>query len=352
MNSMNHLLPRPALQGLVFALAILTLAGNVARAVPYASCITNNAGTVTFYLNEAATNVTVIYDGGGVGNTNNLGLLSKGPHPFSMTGHASYAIVVSNTTPAGWVKTSTDSNTLLQFNYGRGITVNYHPQDTRLFGRIYIANGYLAVGTATNVNLHTYRTLSQGLYALNADQSDALGQGNTGKKPSGITWNASSNDPYKIAVGKNDTSVYLNTYSSLYSCTWSIDGDLAAATQMLYGLGSNAVHYCSISSPVVTGSLAGNNYTLWWVDAETVGHYCEVAQWVIGGGPLPWDTAQTGWAGATRIPPRWGWRTSSPTLTSARTARCSRPLTDRPGLTTPRASGSMIRMASRHCGIP
>ena len=210
---------------------------------------------------------------------------------FGLGANTSYAIQVSNAAPAGWVKTSTDTNPLLQFNYGRGITVNYHPQDTRLFGRIYIANGYLSAGTATNVNLHTSRPVTQGLYVLNADQSDALGQGNTGKKPAGMTWNTtSSNDPYKIAVGKNDANIYLNTYSSLYSCTWSVDGDLATATQMLYGLGSNDVHYCYINSPVVTGSLAGGNYTLWGVEAEKVGHYCEIAQWIIGTGPLPWNT--------------------------------------------------------------
>ena len=214
-----------------------------------------------------------------------------------MGAHASYAIQVAKTTAAGWVKTSDDSNTLLQFNFGRGITVNYHPQDTRLFGRIYIANAYVASGLATNVNLHTSRALTQGLYALNADQSDALGQGNNGKKPTGIVFGATSgSDPYKIAVGKNDTNIYVNTYASADSTTWCVDGDLATAVNLFSTTGSNAVHYCYINSPIVTGSLAGNNYTLWNVDAETTTHFCEIAQWVIGAGPLPWSTAPT-WLG-------------------------------------------------------
>lgn len=286
---------QPTLHSLAIILAIAVLSRYEARAVPYASCITNNGGTVSYYLNEAASNVKVIFDGNT--GTNNLGAQTKGPHSFSLGSYSSYAIVVSNSAPTAWTKTSEDTNTLLQFNYGRGITVNYHPQDARLFGRIYIANGYVASGKATNANLHTSRSLTQGLYALNADQSDALGQGNAGKKPTGITWNdTSGSDPYKIAVGKNDTSVYLNTFGSTYSCTWSVDGDLATATQVLSGLGSNAVHYCYINSPVVTGSLAENNMVLWGVEAEKVGHYCQIARWSIGGGPLPWSTANN-WLG-------------------------------------------------------
>ncbi|MGD0261198.1 MAG: hypothetical protein ABSD29_15410 [Verrucomicrobiota bacterium] len=31
-----------------------------ARAVPYASGVTNNSGTISFYLNEAGANVTIV----------------------------------------------------------------------------------------------------------------------------------------------------------------------------------------------------------------------------------------------------------------------------------------------------
>jgi hypothetical protein len=300
MKMMKNPPTRSILRGLALALAVTALACYTARAVPYASCVTNNAGTVSYYLNEAADDVTIIFDGGGAGNTNALGAQVKGLHAnaFTMGSHSTYAIQVSKTSPAGWVKTSDDSNALLQFNVGRGITVNYNPQDTRLFGRIYVANAYLSGGKATNVNLHTSRTLTQGLYALNADQTDALGQGNTGKVPTGIVFNPTSgSDPYKIAVGKNDSNVYVNTYSSADSTTWSVDGDLGTATQVLAGTPSNAVHYCYINSPVVTGTMANGNMTLWGVEAEKVGHYCQIAQWIIGSGGLPWNYAPNflGW---------------------------------------------------------
>src|ERR1035438_3185839 len=105
---------RPTLRGLVLALAVTVLSSYVARAVPYASCITNNAGTVSYYLNEAADDVKVIFNGGGVGNTNALGAQAKGPHAnaFSLGVHTTYKIQVTRNAAAGWVLTSSDSNSM------------------------------------------------------------------------------------------------------------------------------------------------------------------------------------------------------------------------------------------------
>ena len=98
MTRISSLIIRPTVRGLVLALAVAALSSYVARAVPYASCITNNAGNVSYYLNEAATDVKIIFDGGGVGKTNALGAQAKGlrAHAFSMTGHTSYRIQVTD----------------------------------------------------------------------------------------------------------------------------------------------------------------------------------------------------------------------------------------------------------------
>src|ERR1035437_7380386 len=101
---------RPILRGLVLALAVTALSSVVARAVPYASCISDHGISVRYYLNEPATDDTVIYDGGGVGKTNALGALTKVPHTFSMTGHTSYKIKVTQVAPVGWTVISDDSN--------------------------------------------------------------------------------------------------------------------------------------------------------------------------------------------------------------------------------------------------
>jgi hypothetical protein len=51
-----------------------------ARAVPYASCVTNNSGTISYYLNEGATDVKIIFNGGA--STNDLGTQTKGLRSF------------------------------------------------------------------------------------------------------------------------------------------------------------------------------------------------------------------------------------------------------------------------------
>src|ERR1035441_508814 len=61
MNKINTQLIRPALRGLVLALAVIALSSFVAQAHPYASGITNNGGTVSFILNETADTVGVYF---------------------------------------------------------------------------------------------------------------------------------------------------------------------------------------------------------------------------------------------------------------------------------------------------
>ena len=61
MKKPNNLPIRPALRGLVLALAVSALSGYVAQAHPYASGITNNGGTISFILNETADTVGVYF---------------------------------------------------------------------------------------------------------------------------------------------------------------------------------------------------------------------------------------------------------------------------------------------------
>src|ERR1035438_4682164 len=133
---------RPTLRGLVLALAVTVLSSYVARAVPYASCITNNAGTVSYYLNEAADDVKVIFDGGGVGNTNALGAQVKGLHAnaFPMGAHASYKIQVTRNAPVGWTLTSDDTNPMNLYGSPRGVAVSKVSSNLSTFGRIYVAD--------------------------------------------------------------------------------------------------------------------------------------------------------------------------------------------------------------------
>src|SRR5262245_48460626 len=83
----------PSLTGLILGLTVASLIPRPASAHPYASGITNNAGTIQFILNEDADKVDVVFDGGT--STNSLGPQSRGLHSFSLGVHTSYAIVVS-----------------------------------------------------------------------------------------------------------------------------------------------------------------------------------------------------------------------------------------------------------------
>src|ERR1700722_5816500 len=85
------------MRGLAAGLAVLSCVG-VAKATPFASCVTNTAGTISFYLNEGGGNVTVTYDDGST-NANFNGTttgtnLAAGIQSFVLTGHNSYSISV------------------------------------------------------------------------------------------------------------------------------------------------------------------------------------------------------------------------------------------------------------------
>ena len=85
-----HLL-RSRLFGLAVATAVLSCVG-LAKASPFASCITNNAGTISFYLNEGGGNVTVVNGDGTTNATfNGVGTQAAGSYSFPLVG-GSYTI--------------------------------------------------------------------------------------------------------------------------------------------------------------------------------------------------------------------------------------------------------------------
>src|SRR5262245_46675848 len=81
------------------AAVVIALMSPVARAVPYASGVSNNAGTVSFILNESADNVTVVFDGGA--SSADLGALSAGKHSFPLGAATSFSIEARKSSDAG-----------------------------------------------------------------------------------------------------------------------------------------------------------------------------------------------------------------------------------------------------------
>ncbi|PYM09674.1 MAG: hypothetical protein DME18_17595 [Verrucomicrobia bacterium] len=216
--------PISVLAGLCFA--------SVALATPYASGVINSGGTVSFYLNEQAARVQVVFNNGTT--TNDLGALPRGRYSFSLGTNNSFRIVVKNDSPAGYATGAllqlSDDSTLFHFNAPRGVAVNRNPASP-YFGRIYVADS--VAGTTSATSNAVARSLSDGIYALNPDASDALGQSDT-PRTGGIAFDTSgtpgnapaANSPWHIEVGEDD-NLYVSDFSSVTGTIWQTDPNVS-----------------------------------------------------------------------------------------------------------------------------
>lgn len=276
---------RPASAACLLAVLAL-LEPSPASAVPYASGVTNNAGTVSFILNEDTGNVTVVFDGGA--SSMDMGALTKGTHSFSLGTATSFSIVVKKNVAPAWTQISTDAN-LMRFFSARGLAVNMNPA-TPLFGRVYVAN---AVAGTTAVGA---RTTGDGIYLLNADQSDALGRGDTAST-GGLNFSPApaaqnGNSPWRLEIGPDDR-LYVADFSTNQGTIYRTDADVTTGEQVLAGQGSIgpnvnvAVHTTIGGSPIVRGSLETGDLTIWAIDGALPGNFNRLMRWDIGAGPLP-----------------------------------------------------------------
>ncbi len=266
----------------------------VAEAHPYASGVTNQSGTVSYFLNEAADDVKVAFDGGSV--TNGFGGLGAGAHSFGLGGHTNFLIIVAKAGSGAPSQISVDSP-LTTFHAARGVAVNRNPR-TRNFGRTYVANATPGTEAA--------RATQKGVYALNADQSDAFDYGATAYPPPGagvnqIQYGSSANyAPDKVSVGPDD-SVYIADASGATGSGFSVGGgvwmagaDLAAATDLFAFNGTTAGPglVCVAGTPVVFGAAATSNLVLYTVEWNRT-PYNNIWQYQIDEGPLPFGGAPT-----------------------------------------------------------
>lgn len=279
------------------------------RATPYASGITNNAGTVSFILNESADNVKVIFDGGGAGNTNDLGALPKGTASFALGAHTSWQIHVTKSTAQVWTQISSDTNVLAQFYAPRSTAVNRNPASP-YFGRVYVLDHTAAAGTGTTVS---GRTLSRGVFALSADLSDAVGQGDTGLKGGldaltlfgATTAGSSVYDPWKIVVGEDDY-LYLSDAQDPRGALARMDANLAIGELVLAGVGNTTRPdlHTVVYGIKVTGSLGAGTLSVLGIDGQWPTAANTVMRWNVGSGnagTLPAETVPTPLFPATGI---------------------------------------------------
>jgi len=258
----------------------------VARAVPYASGVSNNAGTVSFILNESADNVTVMFDGGA--SSIDLGALGSGAHSFNLDAATSFEIVVRKVVPPAWTQISSDTNILNRFSFPRGVAVNPNP-GTPAFGRIYVSNSRALNTSVANSN----RPCGDGIYVLNADGTDALGRGDTANT-GGLTFDAGNTfdnpeTPFRIEVGQ-DNYLYIGGFGTNIGTLYRVDADANNGEVVLAGIGlanGGTVHGLIGGSPIARGSLAEANLQVWSTDGNLSGNLNRLMRWDIGAGPLP-----------------------------------------------------------------
>jgi hypothetical protein len=262
-------------------------------ATPYASEITNNAGTISFYLNEGGGNATITYEDGST-NANYNGVttgtnLASGKYSFALGVHTSYSISVFKVGAGSPAQISVDTNPTCIFPAARGVAVNANPSSP-YFGLIYTLNS-TAGGTGASAK-------GRGIYIDNADTSDAFGRGTTSS--GAVFTSASSSSPYRVSVGPDDT-VYVGDFSTAAATVWKFDPTVSNQSQwtnVLAIIGETAavaagIHGDISGAPRVTGSLSTSNLVLYTADSGLGGPngYNAIYQYNIGAGPLPWSNA-------------------------------------------------------------
>jgi hypothetical protein len=302
MKHTKNLRIQPTLRGLVLALAATVLASHVASATPYATCLTNNAGTVSFRLNESGGSVKVIGNGGAL--TNDLGVLPFGLTVTNLSSSGGSSTMIGGVFQVAVDKTGSGAPTLISDNnnvnnqfYGpRAVGVNKRPASP-YFGRIYVGNAPGTTGSG--------RPTGDGIYVLNADSSDPLGQGNTVLTAGLDMATGGSSMPWRIRVGQDDDMLYLCDYSDAAGNLLRCDPNISAGSGVpvfMAPIGSMAaplnasMNHGSLEEVYVTGSLANSDLTVYTVDEDyetNPGWLTELNslwQYNIGGGTLPWST--------------------------------------------------------------
>ncbi len=270
----------------LLAAAVLWTATNPAGATPYASGVSNNAGNVSFFVNESADSIKVILSNG-AGGTNTLSGTNRGQYSFSLGTNTSYKIVVTKASGAGYkssdgsggavkLQISDSTNPNLNFENPRAIAVNQNPS-SKYFGRIYAAN------TRTN-RAGLPRVMGIGIYMINPDQTSAHGAGleNTPMRPSNWPLAATSSSsgntfPYGFCIGSDD-SVYVADWTDSTGNLWITSGDASdpgsSVLKLLSGVGTaltpigNDNTHGSINAAWIEGSVAQSNLVAYTIDED------------------------------------------------------------------------------------
>lgn len=259
---MNKITLHPNPVRLVSTLAI-TVAGAIASfATPYATCLTNDAGVISFRLNQTNAQVQVIYNGGAA--VTNLGPLPAGLTVTNLGITGNFKVKVSGSAPAGYVQLSDDTDSKYRFFNPRGLSINKN-QGSANFGRVYVSANNGVAGA---------RTTTKGIYILNADGSDPLGQGDTARLGGLQVIGSDAASPEKITVGQDDM-IYMCDRTDANGGLFVTDSDVSTnslATNALFGIGGPYPQltnfHGSIQAVWAEGSQANGNLKIYTLDED------------------------------------------------------------------------------------
>lgn len=246
----------------VGAAAMALASAGQSRAASYASGVTLSGTTVNFVLNEPASLVEYIINGGApvVINGTTAGtksfVLNLPTDTFSIrvrdSAATGYTIPTGASQPAvtnglgqatnlsGFNQISDDSNVLLHFNSLRGVAVSTNPNAPN-FGQIFVSNGATgtaAAGTGPNGTPIPARDLTtgKGIFAVGAAFTDVLGGGNVAKTGGIAFAAASANSPYRLQVASNG-DLYVTDWSDANGQLAKLSPTLTGGAAVLTGLG-------------------------------------------------------------------------------------------------------------------
>ncbi|MCO5052628.1 MAG: hypothetical protein M9920_10020 [Verrucomicrobiae bacterium] len=273
---------------------LMCLAPSALQATPYACDVTNNAGIVSFRLNEAADNVKIVHGATSI----DLGAGVKGLTVTDLTANFTDSgvikVEVTRSASAGYTQSSADDYQdpsgyyVNKFYYPRSITVNKYPSSPT-FGRIYVANTSPGTTTTSGVSRYTGR----GIFMLNSDDSAALDTGDN-PRTAGLNWdNGGAASPYRLRVNNDDNNLYIADYSDSQGGLWYTDLDVSSenpAGNVLDVIGDAGAttggNHGSVAMMWVEGAITANNLTVWSMDEDLLPAN-SFWRYDIGSGPLP-----------------------------------------------------------------
>jgi MYXO-CTERM domain-containing protein len=262
----------------VAVLAVLGLASTAAMATPYASGITDlGGGMYSFILNQDASSVVIDRWGD---SSLDLGALTRGTYSFSVGSGTGFDIAVGSSAAAGWSQYIPD-DTLTSFYSPCGVSINTNPASPN-FGKVYISE----TQTATT---GFGRSVTSGIYMLNADASDA------GWADGGVDWTAAgTSSPFKSTIGP-DGCLYVADYSN--DLAYGFSADMSVATQLIDASNKTAGQY--VECIWVEGTQAGGDRAIYLVDSHYLDGRRGLIRYDLGAG----DTAAPSDVGTQWIGP-------------------------------------------------